>query len=124
MRYVIQAAGMVLGHSDLLERDQSMGVAMGMFHPAPDYARVRAIFRLFVEANAETSAEVTDEGKLARYYVARDALGLELRDPVGRQIGTDAIHIADYSVEAGPDALEVEVIIRDPGFWSRFPAES
>jgi hypothetical protein len=121
MRYVIQGAGIVLGHSELLERDESMGVAMGAFYPAPDYSRVQAVFRLFAEATPETSAHATDEERLARYYAARDALGLQLVEPTGRIVRTDTIHIADYSVEGGPDAIEVEVALRDPTFFQPFP---
>jgi hypothetical protein len=123
MRYVIQCAGMVLGHSELLERDESMGVALGAFHPAPDYSRVQAVFRLFAEATPETSAQATDEEKLARYYAARDALGLQLAEPSGRVIRTGTIHISDYSVEAGPDAMEVEVMLDDPSFFQPFPRQ-
>jgi hypothetical protein len=121
MRYVVKAQGMNLGHSELLERDEEMGVAGGSFVPGPDYLQVQPIFRLFIESNAETSAEATDEDKLARYHAARDALGLRLLDSRGREIGTDSIHIADYSVEQGPEALEIEVAIADPGFWRPFP---
>jgi hypothetical protein len=111
---------MVIGHSELTERDAGMGVAMGAFHPTPEYARVQQVFRLFAEANPETSAEATDEEKLSRYYAARDALELQLAEPSGRLIRTDTIHIADYSVEAGPDALEVEVTLSDPHFFQPF----
>ena len=121
MRYVIQCPGMVVGYSELLERDESMGVACGAFSPGPDYTRVQAIFRLFAEANAETAAEATDEEKLERYYAARDALGLQLAEPTGRVIPTDVIHIADYTVELGPDAIEVEVVLDDPGFFRSSP---
>ena len=123
MRYIIQCAGMVLGHSELTERDESMGVALGAFYPAPDYARGQAVFRLFAEASPETSAQGTDEEKLARYYVARDALGLQLVEPSGRVVRTDTIHIADYSVEAGHDAMEVEVTLSDATFFQPFPRQ-
>jgi hypothetical protein len=98
-----------------------MGVAVGVFYPAPDYSRVQAVFRLFAEATPETSASATDGEKLARYYAARDALGLQLAEPTGRLLRTDTIHIADYSVEAGPDAMEVEVVLSDPTFFQPFP---
>jgi hypothetical protein len=112
---------MTLGHSELLDRDESLGVAVGAFVPGPDYLQVQPIFRLFTESNAESSAGPTDEDKLARYYAAREALGLRLIDPRGREIGTDFIHIVDYSVERGPEALEIEVAIKDPAFWRPFP---
>ena len=121
MRYIIRCAGMELGNSELLERDESMGVAAGAFYPSADYACVQSVFRLFAEATPKTSAQDTDGEKLARYYAARDALGLQLLEPSGRLIRTDAIHIADYSVEAGPDAMEVEVMLSDPSFFQPFP---
>src|SRR5712671_5270157 len=111
MRYSVEAAGLTLGHSELLERDEGMGVAAGAFVPGPDYAKVQHIFRLFTESNAESSADSTDEETLARYYAARDALGLRLLDPSGREVGTTWIHIVDYSVELGPEALEIDVTI-------------
>lgn len=117
MRFTVQCAGMVLGHSELLDRDEGMAVAGGAFLPAPDYARVQAVFRLFAEANAETAAQPTDEEKLARYYAARDALGLQLVDASGRRIATRTIHIADYSADAGPGAIEIEVVVEDPAFF-------
>lgn len=120
MLFIVRCAGMVLGHSELIDRDEGMGVAGGSFLPAPDYARVQTVFRLFAEANAETSALPTDEEKLARYYAARDALGLQLVDESGRRVGTRTIHIADYSVEGGPGAIEIEVVLDDPGFFRRF----
>jgi hypothetical protein len=122
MQYIVQAAGMNLGHSELLERDEGMAMAAGAFVPGPDYLKVQPIFRLFTESSAESSADPTDEAKLARYYAARDALGLRLMDPRGREIGTAWIHITDYSIEYGPEALDIEVAIRDPGFWRPFPA--
>jgi hypothetical protein len=120
MQFTVQCAGMVIGHSELLDRDEGMGVVGGVFLPAPDYARVQAIFRLFAEANAETSAQPTDEEKLARYYAARDALGLELVDAAGRRVRTRTIHIADYSVEGGSEAIEIEVVLDSPEFFQRF----
>jgi hypothetical protein len=119
MLFTVQGAGMVLGHSELLDRDEGMGVASGVFLPAPDYARVQAVFRLFAEANAETSEEPTDEEKLERYYAARDALGLQLVDESGRRVATRTIHIADYSVEGGAGAIEIEVAVNDAGFFKR-----
>jgi hypothetical protein len=112
---------MNLGHSELLDRDERLGVAAGAFVPGPGYRQVQPIFRLFVTSNAESSAQPTDEQMLARYYAAREALGLRLLDPRGREIGTRSIHIVDYSVELGADALEIEVAIDDPVFWRPFP---
>jgi hypothetical protein len=122
MRYVVEAKGMNLGHSELLERDEGLGVAAGLFVPGPDYRQVQPIFRLFTESNAESSAEPTNEQMLARYYAAREALGLRLLDPRGREIGTRSIHIVDYSVEQGAESMEIEVAIADPAFWHPLPS--
>jgi hypothetical protein len=119
MAYAVRLRGVILGHSDLELTDSSMGVATGAFRPAADYELVRPIFRLFAEATSETSAEPTDEERLARYYAARDALPLELVDERVRVIRTSSIHIADYSFESGPAAMELEVVIVEPKFWAR-----
>ena len=119
MAFAVRLRGVILGYSDLELTDPSMGVAAGSFRAAPDYSRVQHVFRLFAEAGGETSVEPTDEAKLARYYAARDALELELVDARSRTISTSTIHIADYSVEGGPEAMELEAHITDPQFWKQ-----
>jgi hypothetical protein len=42
----------------------------------------------------------------------------------GMPVATSAIHIADYSVEEGPSAIEIEVLISDERYWERRPAPS
>jgi hypothetical protein len=61
--------------------------------------------------------EPLDQIKLARYLDARDKLPLRLVDDRGRTIETAAIHIADYSEKRGPDAMSLEVLVKDEGYW-------
>ena len=55
---------------------------------------------------------------LERYYTARDALKLELVDDSGQSIRTSAIHIADYTIEEGPTAIEFDVLVTDAEYWT------
>lgn len=80
------------------------------------YDLIQPVFRLFAQAVPPDGAR--DEAKLARYYQARDALALRLDDPTGRQIATTAIHIADYTVEEGSKAIELDVLIADDAYWA------
>jgi hypothetical protein len=117
VRHTVKLHGIIVGHSELEERDESLGRAWGRFRPALGYELVQPIFRLFSEAVPMPGGEPRDRDKLARYHAARDKLGLELVDAAGKCIPTSAIHIADYTVERGTDELELDVLISDTAFW-------
>ena len=74
------------------------------------------MFRIYAHA-VPRGESAKDEVGLQRYYKARDALKLELVDASGRLIRTSAIHIEDYTVEAGPSAITLDVLISDPEYW-------
>jgi hypothetical protein len=106
----------IVGHSELENADASIGRAWGAFRPGLGYELVQPVFRLF--AQAVPKGESSRDGELLeRYYNARDALGLELQDAAGRRIDASAIHIADYTVEEGTGALELDVLIKDESYW-------
>ena len=117
MRHTVKLQGMIVGHSDLEQRDVTSRRAWGRFRPALGYELVQPIFHLFTEAVPLPGGEPRDEDKLARYLDARDKLGLVLVDAAGRTIGTSAIHIADYSENRGRDAIELEVLVSEGEFW-------
>lgn len=117
VRHTVKLHGIIVGHSELEERDESLGRAWGRFRPALGYELVQPIFRLFSEAVPMPGGEPRDRDKLARYHAARDKLGLELVNAAGKSIPTSAIHIADYTVERGTDELELDVLISDAAFW-------
>jgi hypothetical protein len=109
--------GLIVGHSELEQRDASVRRAWGRFRPGLAYELVQPIFRLFTEAVPMRGGEPRDAEKLARYHAARDKLGLELVDAEGRKIDTAAIHIADYTEKQGRDAIELDVLVSDEEFW-------
>jgi hypothetical protein len=113
----VKLQGVIVGHSELDQRDVAARRAWGRFRPGLGYELVQPVFRLFAEAVPVPGGEPRDEEKLARYHAARDKLGLVLVDAAGRTIGTSAIHIADYSETAGEGAIELEVLVSEEEFW-------
>jgi len=95
--------GVTVGHSELEERDESIGRAWGRFRPAFGYDLVQPVFRLFSEAVPMPGGEPRDREKLERYHAARDKLGLTLVNATGET--------------RGRDALELDVLVKDAGFW-------
>jgi hypothetical protein len=116
--YRVEAQGLLIGESDLETADPGMGVASGQFHAAPGYLQVQLIFRMYADAIPDTSAGQTNGPLLQQYYQRRDALGLRLTDAEGKVIATSAIHISDFTREAGVDAMELEVFLADTSFWA------
>ena len=113
MRHTVKLNGVIVGHSELEQRDAGLRRAWGRFRPGLGYELVQPIFQLFTEAVPMPGGEPLDEDKLARYHAARDRLGLELVDASGKRIETSAIHIADY----GERSIELEVLVSDEAFW-------
>jgi hypothetical protein len=108
--------GVTVGHSELDDREPELGRARGAFRPGLGYELVQPVFRIYAHA-VPPGGPPADELALQRYYKARDALNLELVDASGRVIKTSAIHIEDYTVEAGPAAITLDVLIKDPAYW-------
>lgn len=120
MRHTVRLHGVIVGHSELEHAEPGLGRAWGSFRPGLGYELVQPVFRLYARAMPRGDAEAgKDNEMLERYYKARDALRLELQDADGRTIRTSAIHIADYTVEEGTGALELDVLISDEAYWKR-----
>lgn len=117
-RHTVKLHGIVVGYSDLEHADPALGRARGRFRPGVGYELVQPVFQLYTEAVPRRDGAVTDDSKLQRYHKSRDALGLSLEDDVGRVIATSAIHIADYSRDQR-DAIELDVLVTDRGYWAR-----
>jgi hypothetical protein len=117
VRHTVKMHGLIVGYSELEQRDASARRAWGQFRPGLAYELVQPVFQLFTEAVPMRGGEPRDEDKLARYHAARDKLGLELVDAAGRTIATSAIHIADYTQKQGNAAIELEVLVSDEEFW-------
>ena len=119
MRHTVKLHGVIVGHSDLEQRDPIEGLARGKFRPGLGYELVQPVFQLFSEAVPVRGGEPRDAEKLERYHAARDRLGLELVDASGKRIETSTIHIADYSAAGSEAGIELEVMISDDGYWDR-----
>jgi hypothetical protein len=117
MRHTVRLHGVIVGHSELENIDPGLGRAWGAFRPGLGYELVQPVFRLFAQAMPRGGGP-KDQALLDRYYRARDALQLDLQDATGRNIRTSAIHIADYTVEEGPSAIELDVLIKDEDYWA------
>lgn len=116
MRHTVRLHGVIVGHSELENIEPGVGRAWGAFRPGLGYDLVQPVFRLFAQAVPRDGEK--DKSLLERYYSARDALSLELVDDGGRSIRTNAIHIADYTIEEGPSAIELDVLVTDGGYWT------
>ncbi len=118
MRHTVRLHGVIVGHSDLENAEPELGRARGLFRPGLGYELVQPVFRLFAHA-VPRDGSAKDAALLERYYKSRDALALGLEDAAGRAIKTSAIHIADYSIEEGETAIQLDVLISDEQYWQR-----
>ena len=118
MKHTVKLHGVIVGHSDLEHSERGVGRAWGAFRPALGYDLVQPVFRLYSKAVGPDGAQ-QDAAMLQRYYKARDALNLELTDASGGRIPTSTIHIADYTIEDGPSAIQLDVLIPDESYWAR-----
>jgi hypothetical protein len=123
VKHTVRLHGVIVGHSELENSDQGLGRAWGQFRPGLGYELVQPVFRIFAQA-VPRDGSPRDEAGVERYYKARDAMGLELVDATGHPIRTSAIHIADYTVEEGTGALQLDVLISDDLYWARRNAQS
>ena len=118
MSFILKMSGVIVGRSELENRDATHRRATGVFRPGLGYDLVQPVFRLYSKAVGPDGAQ-QDAAMLQRYYKARDALNLELTDASGGRIPTSTIHIADYTIEDGPSAIQLDVLIPDESYWAR-----
>ncbi len=116
MKHTVRLKGVIVGHSDLEHVEPGTGRAWGSFRPGLGYDLVQPVFRLFAHA-VPRDGSARDDRMLEKYHGARDALELHLEDTNGKRISTSTIHIADYTVEEGERAIELDVLIRDEAYW-------
>jgi hypothetical protein len=116
VKHTVRLHGVIVGHSELENVEPELGRAWGRLRPGLGYELVQPVFRIFAQATPRDGSS-KDQAALERYYNSRDALDLELVDASGRRIRTSAIHIADYTIEEGRDALELDVLISDDAYW-------
>jgi hypothetical protein len=111
MSFTLKMSAVIVGRSELENRDPSRHSASGVFRPGLGYDLVEPIFSLREAAEADAEA-------LARYRKSRDALRLQLTDSSGRAVVVRELHIRRTASAAAP-LLEIET--DDPAFWSALP---
>ena len=103
MTFTLKLHGVIVGRSDLEERDPEARTASGPFRKGAGYDLVEPIFDL---RHAGADAE--------RYRKARDTLALTLYDEAGDLLDTSAIDL-----EPGNSGqLILRATIVDPRFWA------
>lgn len=112
--YQLRLKSVVLGTSSLSELDRCGGIAYGPFAPSEAYDLVRPVFRLFAAANDLPEGQARTEA-LARYYAARDALGLSLTTADGEAVSTRWLHVRDLAGSGATDDLELQAALVPPG---------
>ena len=109
MSFILKMSGVIVGRSELENRDVNRRVATGVFRPGLGYDLVQPIFQLLDMAGDSAEA-------MARYRKSRDALRLQLTDSSGSALTVRELHIR-RNASSGAPMLEVET--DDPGFWTR-----
>jgi hypothetical protein len=112
MSFTLKMSGVIVGRSELENRDPTGSRATGAFRPGLGYDLVQPIFALYEGAGDNAEA-------LARYRKSRDALRLELIDSSGNAVAVRELHIRRHASSGAP-VLEVET--DDPVFRSLSPA--
>jgi hypothetical protein len=112
MSFTLKMSAVIVGRSELENRDPGRGAASGVFRPGLGYDLVEPIFGLYDDAG-------TDPEALSRYRKSRDALRLQLTDSSGRPVVIRELHIRRTAKATAP-VLEVET--DDPAFWTAPPA--
>lgn len=100
-RFEVWHHAQLIGWSELESGDPPMGVAFGLFIPAPAYAQVQALIR----ARAEGDQSDLD---LSVHYQ-------------GRPLVAAGVCLQDFSADCGEDAMEVTVLgISEPPYAELF----
>ncbi len=90
--FVVLSGGTVIGHSSLETGDPPMGVASGKLKPTAAYASIQALC-------------------IASRDASQQHLSLTVIQPNGQRLpATLGVSILDYSVELGPDEIEVHAL--------------
>ena len=110
MSYVLKLRDVIVGRSELAERDPARRTARGAFRPGLGWELVEPIFALLPVGDAQAPSEQRD-----RYRRARDTLALALYGPDGALVETSRIDITADA--ASPTRLVLDVVIVDAAFW-------
>jgi len=111
MRHTIRLHGVIVGHSELENVDPDVGRAWGAFSPGIGL-RARAAGCSVCSRRRPQAARRCD-ALLSATTMLVTRFESSFKTLPGTAIRTSAIHIADYTVEAGSAAIELDVLISD-----------
>lgn len=112
MSYVLRLRDVIVGRSDLAERDAERRTARDAFRPGLGWELVEPIFALLPVGDMAASDEQRE-----RYRRARDTLALALYGPDAALVDTARIDIVPDPTS--PTGLALEVGVVDDAFWQR-----
>lgn len=110
--FVLKLRDVIVGRSELGERDRERGVARGPFRPGLGWDLVEPIFGL-----AESAGGSVPEEQRARYRRARDTLALALYAP--NEALVESIRLEVHKDAGSPTGLMLDATIVDDAFWQR-----
>jgi hypothetical protein len=110
--YVLKLRDVIVGRSDLAQRDADRRTARGAFRPGLGWELVEPIFALLPVGDVDASDE-----QRSRYRRARDTLALVLYAPNGALVETSRIDITPDAASSTGLTLDVGVV--DETFWRR-----
>jgi len=105
MTYTLKLHGVIVGRSDLEDRDPAARVAHGHFRPGVGYELVEPIF-----------AQRGSDSDAARYRESRKVLHLELFDANGMRVTMSGVDIEGAG--SSRSELRLRVGVTDARFWS------
>lgn len=110
MSYVLKLRDVIVGRSDLAQRDADRRTARGAFRPGLGWELVEPIFALLPVGDVDASDE-----QRSRYRRARDTLALALYTRDGVLVDTGRLDV--LRDDASPTGLVLDAAIVDPAFW-------
>ena len=115
MSFTLSMSNVIVGRSELEERDPSRRRATGVFRPGLGYELAQPVFELYDAAQGNAAA-------LSRYRQARDLLRLTLAGPSGAAVSLRDLRVRRTETGApGKPALVLEIETDDPAFWTSTP---
>lgn len=110
--FTLKLRDVIVGRSELEERDREHGVARGPFRPGLGWDLVEPIFGL-----AESARGTVSDEQRERYRRARDTLALALYAPNDALV--ESVRLEVHKDATSPTGLMLDATIVDDDFWRR-----
>jgi len=111
MSFTLTMSNVIVGRSELENRDPARRAATGVFRPGLGYDLAQPVFDLYDGAAGDPAA-------LARYRQARDALRLTLASASGAAVAVRELRVRRTGDSTAAPSLILEIETDDPAFWA------